>query len=147
MDTVLLKEELGRYEGRRNVVYKDSVGLATVGVGHLCLPRDNLAVGDTVDDATIDRWLDADIIRSTQIARTLVSSYDRLDDCRQRIVVNLCFNLGNRFGQFVNTIAYINAMDFDNAATNLSQSKWYAQVGHRGVEMCDALRRGVYTFR
>jgi len=42
------KDDLKRHEGVVLRVYSDSVGLPTVGIGHLVRPEDNLQVGQTL---------------------------------------------------------------------------------------------------
>ena len=37
-------------EGRRNDVYKDSLGKLTVGIGHLVVPSDHLNFGERISD-------------------------------------------------------------------------------------------------
>jgi len=148
MNLDLLKEELIRYEGRKKAVYLDSLGLKTAGVGHLMIGADReLPVGHTIADSVIDIWFDADILRSTHIARSCVKNFDQLDDARQRILTQLAFNMGNRLLGFKKTLALIEQNKFTEAADELQNSKWFTQVGRRGPETCYALRTGYYGWR
>jgi len=47
-------------EGKRNVVYADIKGLATVGIGHLVEPGDNLSIGDSISDAQVQQLFNND---------------------------------------------------------------------------------------
>ena len=148
MNLQLLKEELIRYEGREQKVYLDTLGLKTAGVGHLLLSADReLPVGHIIADSVIDKWFDADIIRSTYIAKSCVTNFDQLDDTRQRILIQLAFNMGNRLLGFKKTLALIEQSKFAKAADELQDSKWFTQVGRRGPETCYALRTGLYGWR
>ena len=40
-----LKERIKEHEGFRNIVYKDSLGFATIGYGHLVTTEDNYEEG------------------------------------------------------------------------------------------------------
>ena len=55
-------EHLRLREGYREEVYLDTLGKVTCGTGHLLSPEENAqyAVGDTIDTAVLDRWLEED---------------------------------------------------------------------------------------
>lgn len=149
MNLQLLKEELIRYEGRKQEVYLDTLGLKTAGVGHLLLgPDRELPVGHSITDSIIDKWFDADIIRSTYIAKSCVKNFDQLDDTRQRVLTQLAFNMGNRLMGFKKTLALIEQSKFAGAADELQNSKWFTQVGlRRGKETCYAMANGKYQWQ
>ena len=46
-----IKEEIIKHEGKINKIYKDHLGNATFGVGHLVLPTDDL------QEADIKQWI------------------------------------------------------------------------------------------
>lgn len=148
MDQQLLREELVRYEGCKYTVYLDSLGLKTAGIGHLMLGADReLAVGQPIAESVVETWFTSDVIRSANIAKSCVKNFDQLDDCRQRILTQLAFNMGNRLLGFHNTLALIEAGKFPEAADELQNSTWFNQVGRRGIETCYALRTGHYGWR
>lgn len=63
-----LKEQ----EGYENIVYKDTAGKDTVGIGHLVLPKDNLKFGDKVSDSKIIEFAAKDMNAATdEIHRTV----------------------------------------------------------------------------
>lgn len=148
MNQELLKEELIRYEGIEHKVYLDTLGLKTAGIGHLLTgPERDMAVGTAVSDKQIEEWYAKDIPRSIHIARNVVKNYDQLDQVRQRVLVQLAFNMGNRLAGFKKAIAAIESCDFKRAADELQDSKWFTQVGRRGPETCYAMRTGSYGWR
>jgi lysozyme len=63
---------------------------------------------------------------------------------RQEVIVELLFNLGRpRFLKFKNMLHAINIDDWDMAASELQDSKWYGQVGKgRGDLLIKMLREG-----
>lgn len=65
------------------------------------------------------------------------------DDERSRALIDLCFNMGiNTLLTFKNTLAYMAKKDWPNVAKNLSQSKWFTQVGNRGTRICKMFDAG-----
>lgn len=142
----LLQKVLIRHEGSRTQVYKDSLGLPTVGVGHLVLSKDNLNVGDTITPQQLQAFFDADCTRSIHIAASVCSTLSTLDDVRWVVVVSLAFNMGNRLAGFPMFLAALNKGDYKEAATQLENSKWYTEVGRRGPELCNAMLTGKFGF-
>lgn len=61
----------------------------------------------------------------------------------QSVLVNMVFNLGyNRLAQFKNSLALIAAGNYAAAASNLTKSAWYKQVGNRASELTQRLAQG-----
>lgn len=139
MDYARLKRQLETDELRSKKIYTDTVGKVSGGIGR------NLTDRGFSDDE-IDLMYANDIKMAERDARSLVPGFDRLDDVRQEIVVNLSFNMGyNRLSGFKKFLAAINSSDFNEAADELKDSKWYGQVGQRAVRLVNAMRSGKWT--
>jgi lysozyme len=148
VNLALLREELLRYEGCKYNVYLDSLGLKTAGIGHLLIGVDrDFAIGQPIPANAVEIWFAADVTRSTNIAKSCITNFDKLDDCRQRVLTQLAFNMGNKLLGFKNMLAEIERQDFVAAAIELQNSKWFGQVGRRGIETCVALQTGAYNWR
>jgi lysozyme len=80
------------FEGLRLTVYKDPVGIPTVGYGHVVRPQDTLSVGDTITQDQADAFLRADL----QVAEHGVESVitGNLTDNEFAACVSLAFNIG-----------------------------------------------------
>ena len=143
MDQKKLKEELTRFEGYKTKVYLDTLGLPTVGIGHM---DRNMRVGDVYTDAAITILYEDDVADALSIAKRSITNFETLDDTRQRILVQLAFNMGSKLFQFKNTLKAVQDRDFDAAANGLQNSKWFTQVGRRGPETVLAMRTGEYSF-
>lgn len=145
-----LREELIRYEGLKYQVYLDSLGLPTAGIGHLLVgdEKKDLPVGTNIPVRQVEDWFAKDIDAATKTAQQVLGKdqFDNLDEFRQRLVVNLCFNLGPKFANFKKAVKAIQDKDFIRAASELQDSTWYKQVGRRGREMCEAMRQGYYSW-
>lgn len=131
-----LKKQLEIDELRSKKIYVDTVGKVSGGIGRNLTDR-----GFSEDE--IDLMYANDIKIAEKDARSLVPGFDRLDDVRQEVVMNLSFNLGySRLAGFRKFLAAINSSDFDEAADELKESKWYGQVKGRGVRLVNAMRTG-----
>ena len=123
------------------------MGLKTCGIGHLCVgAQADAAVGTPVSQEQVQAYFDSDIQRSIALAMNYVPQLAALDDVRWVVVVSLAFNLGNRLGEFHQTLAALNSGDYVRAATQLQDSAWYGEVGRRGPELCAALNSGIFGF-
>ena len=136
LDRTLLAAELRRDEGVRRFAYWDTTGHLTIGVGH------NLsAVG--LSDAAIEFLLIEDL-RDTEAELDLRWPWWRdLDGVRQRVMCNLCFNLGaTKLATFVRFLAAVQAGSYQVAAHELASSLWHRQVGERAVRLEGMMIRG-----
>ncbi len=145
------------HEGLRREVYMDTTGNRTVGIGFNLERRDApirlQAVGANYHEVVTGGYvltkdqivllLEMDIKDAEKAAIDLVSNYDELDDVRQRVVVDMIFNLGVRgFSNFLNTRKYIVRGEFGKAADNMMRSKWARQVKGRAKILSNMMRTG-----
>jgi len=157
MDLALTKQWITRWESSRAQAYDDAngrplnpgdvpIGKPTVGVGlnlatpaavtaitNLGLDFQSVLSGATLLTAEqIDTLLGGSIDLALITARRLVPNFDDLPDNQQLVVTDLSFNMGGpTLAKFVNTLKFIQAQDWPNAAANLSQSAWFKQVGSK----------------
>ncbi len=135
MDIDAFKRHLEWAEDRRNFPYEDSVGKITIGVG-----RNLDDVG--LSDDEVDMCLQNDIERVLGAVETL-PFWEGLDPVRQLIVADMVFNLGfTRFRGFVKTIRALEIHDYDTAADEMADSRWYRQTGRRAKKLVEAMRTG-----
>jgi len=135
MDRDLLKSQLERHEGLRLRVYKDTVGVNTIGYG-----RNLDDVGITREEA--DHMLAADIER-VERDLNMVDEYMDLDRIRQTVIANMVFNLGfSGLMQFKRMWAAISRKDYAAAAREMLDSTWRKQVGNRAIELAEIMRTG-----
>ena len=87
MNREALIEELKRDEGVGLTLYKCSAGKNTIGVGRNIDDR-----GITEDES--DYLLSNDIDLCIEELKGVFPWFDSLSDARQRVLVNMCFNLG-----------------------------------------------------
>lgn len=131
-----LKKQLEIDEDRRKRIYTDTVGKISGGIGR------NLTDRGFSDDE-IDLMYANDIKIAEKDARALVPGFDQLNDARQEVIMNMSFNLGySRLAAFKKFLAAVNSSDFDEAADEMKNSKWYGQIKDRGVRLVTAMRKG-----
>ena len=136
MNRVQLIEELKRDEGVVLTLYKCSAGKNTIGVGRNVDDR-----GITEDES--DYLLGNDIDLCVDELENNFTWYKNLSDARQRVLVNMCFNLGlTRLLGFKKFSAALEAEDWDRAAEEMLDSKWAVQVGPRSTRLRDLLLEG-----
>jgi lysozyme len=136
MDNEKLAAELLRDEGLRLRLYTCTAGKTSIGVGRNLADRGIsraeaiFLMANDVDDAERD------------LARYL-KCWSTLDDVRQRVLINMCFNLGIvRLLGFKQTLAAIERRDYAAAAAAMRDSKWATQVGARADRLARMMERG-----
>jgi lysozyme len=120
-----LIEELKRDEGVELRPYKCSAGFLTLGVGRNIEER-----GITMDES--DYLLANDITICEEEATRVFKWYDTLSDVRQRVILNMIFNLGlTKLLNFKKFLAAMEAEDWEEAGKQMLDSRWAKQVGNR----------------
>lgn len=131
-----LKELLIKHEGIKSKVYVDTEGILTVGVG-----RNLEDVGVSHDEAMV--MLDNDIKRVLYACWHEFPWFADLNEDRQNVVANMVFNLGlEGFKKFKKMIAAIQRDDYVEAACQMVDSRWAAQVKSRAVELAVMMKGG-----
>jgi lysozyme len=135
IDIEKLADELKRDEGFRDTVYTCSAGKQTIGYGHNI--EDN-----PIPERVCEVLLHHDIGNALRECERFPWFYV-LDDVRKRVIVNMIFNIGARgVSNFRKMIAALEAGDYDEAATQMIDSKWYRQVGDRAERLVAMMRDG-----
>ena len=144
MDKLALIKELRRDEGVKYVLYYDTVGIPTTGVGHN-LKAKPLPTGwkYPLNDAQVDELLSADIDNVLKELDKYVPWWKDVSENRQRVLANMCFNLGGAgLAGFKNTLGMIKAGKYNEAAAGMLQSKWAKQVKGRAVRLAQMMKEG-----
>lgn len=113
------------FEGERLTVYKDPIGLPTVGVGHLVLPEDHLHVGDVISRERSDALLRHDLRTACETVSKLVTGV--LNDSQFGALVSFVFNLGTANFQKSTLLRFVNQRNWAGAAGEFG--KWVKAGG------------------
>lgn len=136
MDIDRLIAQLKVHEGVRDKVYLDTEGIETIGVGR------NLKDKGLSEDE-IDYLLQNDISEFKSGVQDTWSWWDNLDDVRQRVVVDMAFNMGlGGLSKFKKTLGHIEAGEYEEAASEMLNSRWAEQVGRRAKTLSEMMRTG-----
>lgn len=130
-----IEEQLILHEGLRLKPYRDTVGKLTIGVG-----RNLEDKGLTKDEALF--LLRNDIAEVTE-ALSKYEWYNRLDPVRQKVIIDMAFNLGlaGLLG-FKKMIAALEQGDYYQAYVEMVNSRWFSQVRTRAVRLAEMMRTG-----
>ena len=135
---------IARHEGKKLKPYQDSLGLWTVGVGHLIgdgksLPAD---MNRQFSEEEVDAMF-AEDYKHHKSAAMKIPGYNNLNESGQAALIDLTFNMGPAwYKKWPNFTKSLEEGDIEGAAKNLEQSKWYSQVGNRAPEIVGLLKKG-----
>lgn len=152
MNEQLLVAELRRDEGEELTAYMDTMGLWTVGVGHLIDPKRgadpapfgvDLRGGGKITAAQSEMLLMLDIKSKMAELDRRLPWWRGLSDARQRVLLNMAFNLGtDGLLGFKNTLAAVQSGRYQDAARGMLSSKWASQVHGRADRLAAMMVQG-----
>jgi len=144
MDIEKLREEIKYDEGSVNEIYLDHLGLATFGIGHLVTEWDEeygWEVGTPVSEDRCNEVFDSDIQIVLADCEQLYPDFNELPEEVQRIIANMMFNMGRpRLSKFKGMKAGVDARDWNKAADEMVDSRWYRQVTNRAERLVKRMR-------
>lgn len=150
-------------EGLMLELYTDTEGYWTVGIGHLVTKTPSLATAKAELDKQVGRacsgritkqeaekLFNADVDKAVAgiLKNTLLNGvYNSLngDTPRQSALINMVFQMGvTGVAGFTNSMAMIQSKQWDKAAVNLAQSKWYKQTTNRAKRVIGTFKTGTW---
>lgn len=140
MDLERLRKDLEFDEGIKHEVYLDHLGYKTMGVGHLIKqgePEYELEVGEAVSEERVAQCFDQDIKIVIDDCEKLYPNFFGFQEEVQLIVANMMFNLGHpRLSKFKKMKEAVDNEDWEEAASQMRDSKWHTQVRNRAERLC-----------
>jgi len=144
MDKVQLREELERDEGVKYEIYLDHLGYPTFGIGHLIRPDDpenGCDVGTSVSEDRVIDSFNADVETVLFDCQVLYKDFNDLPEEVQHIIANMMFNMGrSRLSKFKGMKRGVDAQDWNAAADEMVDSRWYKQVTKRADRLVERMR-------
>lgn len=132
-----------RHEGFRSEVYKDSLGLETIGYGFLLAALDPTDLDEaeviktrTVSPVAAERILRKKLVRLADKLHEQFDWFDKMPERVQDVILEMCYQLG--FGGFMKFQKTMNAMKnrrFKEAKKFMLQSRWAEQTPERASEL------------
>ena len=145
MNLEVLIEQLEIDEGLVEAVYLDHLGLKTCGIGHLCRknePEYAMEVGDPVSRERINELFNEDVESVLSDCNRLYPDFDELPEEAKQIICNMMFNMGlGRLSAFKGMKRGVDAGDWESAANEMVDSKWYNQVPNRAERLVEKMRQ------
>ena len=139
MNLDTLRKQLEIDEGIKHDIYLDHLGLPTFGIGHLITdadPESGQAVGTTISDERVQSAFEADVVSVIEDCNKLYDDFDELPEEVQQIIANMMFNMGRtRLSKFRGMKRGVDARDWNAAADEMVDSRWYRQVTNRAKRL------------
>lgn len=129
-------------EGWRLDVYLDSLGYATVGIGHKVVPADKLKVGDVITSAKAWEFFYKDVATAFDAAKKQARQIGIYTPEFIAALTSVNFQLGTGWTQkFYETWPALLRGDWRTAERNLIASLWYQQTPARVEDFIFEIRR------
>ena len=144
MNIEQLREEVAADEGCVYEVYLDHLGLATFGIGLLVIDTDEeygAEVGTPVSVDRVNHCFNNDVQAVLMDCYQLYEDFDDLPEEVQLIIANMMFNMGRpRLSKFKGMKRGVDARDWNAAADEMVDSRWYKQVTNRAKRLVKRMR-------
>jgi GH24 family phage-related lysozyme (muramidase) len=144
MKTEQLRKQLEIDEGVKYAIYLDHLGYPTFGIGHLVTeddPESGQDVGTAVSEERVNWCFKFDVLSVIKDCNKLYNDFDELPEEVQQIVANMMFNLGRtRLSKFRGMKRGVDARDWNAAADEMVDSRWYRQVTNRADRLVQRMR-------
>ena len=130
-----LIDSIKKHEGYVGIVYKDSLGIDTIGYGFAIK---DLELDEDVCEIILERKLH-DLIDRINIK---FKWYCYMPQEIKDIVTEMCYQLGvTGFSKFKKTNAYLQNKQWDEASVEMLDSRWAKQTPNRAKEMSNRVKK------
>jgi lysozyme len=139
-----LREQLEIDEGVKYDIYNDHLGYPTFGIGHLVIESDpecGQEIGTAVSRERVAEAFESDVKGVIEDCNKLYNDFDELPEEVQQIIANMMFNLGRtRLSKFRGMKRGVDNKDWNAAADEMVDSRWYRQVTNRADRLVQRMR-------
>ena len=120
-------------EGFRDRVYKDTLGIDTIGYGFAIK---DLVLDEDISEMILERKLEALIERVNK----RFDFVECLPDEAQEVIYEMCYQLGvTGVSKFKKTLLYLENEEFNMASKEMLDSKWSRQTPNRAKRLSDII--------
>ena len=147
-----LKEHIKFEEGVKlndngeHILYNDSLGYKTLGIGHLVKatdPENEMEVGTVVSQERVDECFEADLYVAINDMEKFTEDMN-VDENVKECVTHMVFQLGlprlNKFRKFKQALL---DGDIKSAQTEMKDSLWYRQTTNRAERLIEKLGKSL----
>ena len=149
-----LYEQIALHEGVEPSVYKDTKGKRTIGIGFnldepsnrkkaeaVGLNVQDMLSGRTLSDKEIKMLYNESIKQAANDANAFLPRAGRQPPVVQKVLIDMAFNLGlTKLNKFEKMREALLEGDYNKAANEMIDSKWYNQVGNRSKRLVKMMR-------
>ena len=144
MNLEQLREQLEFDEGCVYEIYNDHLGYATFGIGHLVTesdPEQGQSLGTAVSSDRVAEAFESDIEKVLRDCDILYEDFADLPEEAQQVIANMMFNMGRpRLSKFKGMKRGVDSRDWNAAADEMVDSRWYRQVPKRAKRLVRRIR-------
>ena len=145
MILIKLQNELADDEGIKYELYLCSENHLTGGIGHLITEWDvdyyGKHIGYPVPNEQVNTWFEKDIDVTINDCKIIFEEFDSLPEEAQLVIANMCFQLGRpRLSKFKKFIAAVKEQDWERAADEMKDSRWYKQTTARAERLISRIQ-------
>ena len=135
-----LMERIKKHEGFVPKIYKDSLGFATIGYGHLVLPGEQWEEGKEYSKEQLEHVFKTDFNNAVGQANGLMDGMD-LDDKAREVIIEMVFQLGvGGVGKFKKMWEALRNKDYGEASFQMMDSRWAKQTPNRAESLSKVMR-------
>ncbi len=130
-------------EGFSKTIYEDTAGNLTVGHGI------KLAVGVEISIVELDFMFQIAFVKALEGVAVIMNDNDfHFVGHRRGVLIDMAYNLGKRgLEGFKKMLQALHEEDYEKAADEMVDSKWYKQVGNRGILLVQMMRTDVWEVK
>lgn len=135
-----LKTQLIAEEGRRHESYRDTLGVWTIGIGHV---DPSIREGVIWNDAMIDAVFARDVTEKAAEVTKALPWFAQLNEPRQAVLLQMAFQMGTHgLLQFTQTLGAVRDARWHDAAGGMLASTWAKQTPGRVGRLAHQMATG-----
>ena len=135
-----LKARIKEHEGFRDQIYKDSLGFATIGYGHLVLDTDPFIEGQSYPKEHLEKVFDGDFNIAKDNADKLIGCIS-LTHQAKCVIIEMVFQLGvGGVSKFKNMWKALGEGDYQTASEEMLDSRWAKQTPKRAESLSATMK-------
>ena len=138
-----LKERIKEHEGYRNTIYKDSLGFATIGYGHLVTPEDHYKEDIEYPKSELDAQFEADFQTAKAHTEKLINDNNvaELLFNAKCVLIEMVFQLGvGGVSKFKKMWSALQEQDYNEASIQMLDSRWAKQTPSRANSLAQVMK-------
>ena len=135
-----LKERIKKHEGFVPKIYRDSLGFATIGYGHLVLPTDHFEDGVEYSKEELNEVFEKDFENAQTNANKLIGDIPLVYQAKE-VICEMVFQLGiGGVSKFKKMWEALEKGDYTEASFQMMDSRWAKQTPSRAESLSKIMR-------